>query len=80
MNTLTVLLQALAFIVALILIRGGSWVWVLILIVLFVLVYLSERAAKKRLPTDKKVTPPQGCQPNSPHNIQVGIALDAGFW
>jgi hypothetical protein len=58
LNRLTILLQALSFIVVLILIRGGSWVWMLALIILLALVYLSERAAKKKLSTENKATPP----------------------
>ena len=62
MNRLTILLQVLSFLVVLIFIRGGSWIWILILVILLALVYLSERATKKKLPPENKATPPQPCQ------------------
>jgi biopolymer transport protein ExbB/TolQ len=58
LNRLSILLQALSFLVVLILIRGGSWMWVLMLIILLALVYLSERAAKKTVSAGNKATPP----------------------
>jgi|GEM_PF-3357546 len=58
MNRLTILLQVLSFLVVLIFIRGGSWIWILILVILLALVYLSERTTKKKLPPEDKATPP----------------------
>ena len=58
LNRLSILLQALSFLVVLILIRGGSWMWVLMLIILLALVYQSERATKKKVSAENKVTPP----------------------
>ena len=58
LNRLSILLQALSFLVVLILIRGGSWMWVLMLIILLALVYLSERATKKKVSAENKATPP----------------------
>ncbi len=58
MNRLSILIQVLSFLVMLILIRGGSWMWILVLGILLALVYLSERTAKKKLSAAKEVTPP----------------------
>jgi biopolymer transport protein ExbB/TolQ len=58
LNRLSILLQALSFLVVLILIRGGSWMWVLMLVILLALVYQSERAAKKKVSAENKATPP----------------------
>ena len=58
MNRLSILLQVLSFLVVLILFRGGSWLWMLMLVILLALVYLSERATKKKASAENKATSP----------------------
>jgi biopolymer transport protein ExbB/TolQ len=58
LNRLSILLQVLSFLVVLILVRGGSWMWMLVLITLLALVYLSERATKKKASPENKATSP----------------------
>jgi len=58
LNRLSILLQVLSFLVVLILFRGGSWLWMLMLVILLALVYLSERATKKKASAENKATSP----------------------